>query len=128
VRIWAPWNVRIGHNVTIGGGVEIYAVGKITIGDNTIVSQRAYLCGASHDVSSPTFDLMIGDIKIGNNVWIAAEAFIGPGVTIGDNAIVAARSVVARDVAPWTIVAGNPARVVGERAKTGQNHIKRVYF
>jgi putative colanic acid biosynthesis acetyltransferase WcaF len=116
----------VGDGVTIGGGVQLYSVGRIFIGDGAIISQGAHLCGASHDVNSPKFYLLVGDIVIKSNAWVAAEAFIGPGVSIGSNAVVAARAVVMRDVQEGTIVAGNPARQVGLRSSDGINTLKHL--
>lgn len=125
-RVWAPWNLEIGANVTVGAGVELYCVGQIKLGDQVIVSQRSFLCTASHDIHSPSFDLVAGDIVVDDNAWIAAEALIGPGVTVGKNAVVAARAVVFRNVAPSEVVAGNPAQPISERSVAGRNHLKHL--
>lgn len=112
---FAPWNIELGQFVCIGPGVELYSKDKIKIGNNVIVSQGAYLCTASHDISSRTMDLITKPITVGDNVWIAAKAIVLPGVTIGEGAVVGCGAVVAKNVEPWTVVAGNPARVVGRR-------------
>ena len=109
-----PWLLEIGERSVISWNVKVYNPGKITIGKNTVISQYRHLCAATHDYDSPNFQLLKQPIAIGSNVWIAADAFIGPGVRIGDGAVVAARAVVVRDVASVTLVAGNPARVVKE--------------
>jgi putative colanic acid biosynthesis acetyltransferase WcaF len=110
-----PWQLELGPRVAIGDRVILYNLGPMAIGDNTIISQDAYLCGGSHDYRSTEYPLIRAPITIGKGVWIAAGAFIGPGVTVGDGAVVGARAVVTRDVPPWTVVAGNPARVVKKR-------------
>lgn len=115
VRIWAPWNLKVGNFSSIGPGTDIYNQGEIEIGNRTIISQKTYLCASTHDYNQPTFPLVKKPIKIGNQVWIAADAFIGPGVQIGDGAIIGARSAVFKNIEPWTIVRGNPAEFVKSR-------------
>lgn len=126
VRLWAPWNLELGTNVTVGGGVELYCVGKIKLGNRVIVSQRSFLCTATHDIHSASFDLVAGDIVVEENAWIAAEALIGPGVTIGTNAVVAARAVVFRNVESSQVVAGNPARPISRRSAEARNVLKHL--
>ena len=116
-KFWQPWKLEIGANSWIDGGVNLYAVDKITIGSNAVVSVGAFLCTASHDPLSPIFELKTAPITICDMAWIGANAFIMPGVTIGEGAVVGACSVVTHDVPPWTIVAGNPVRVISSRTK-----------
>lgn len=115
VRIWAPWNLELGNSVGVADGVELYTQGKIVLGNRVTVSQQAYLCTGSHDYQKDGFPLWTAPIQVGENSWIAARAFIHPGVTIGANAIVGACAVVTRDVPAGTIVAGNPAKFVKTR-------------
>lgn len=115
VKIWAPWNLELGDFTTIGPYVDVYNQGKIVIGSNTIISQKSYLCASSHDHEVSNFPLILKPISIGDQVWIAADAFIGPGVTIGEGAVVGARSAVFKDVLNWTVVGGNPAKKVKNR-------------
>ena len=110
-----PWDLRIGQFVIIGPRANLYNLGGLDIGDHVIISQDAYICGGTHDHTDPTYPLIRKKITIGNYVWIAAGAFIHPGVTVGEGALVGARAVVTRDVEPWTIVAGNPAKFVKRR-------------
>jgi putative colanic acid biosynthesis acetyltransferase WcaF len=110
-----PWLLEIKDKSVISWGVRIYNLGRISIGKKTIISQFAHLCGGTHDIKNPGFDLLRTGLEIGNSVWIASDAFIGPGVRIGDNAVIGARAVVVKDVAPCTIVAGNPAKKIGQR-------------
>lgn len=115
-EIWAPWNLELGDNVALSQHTNIYAVDKICIGDNTVISREAFLCAASHDISSPIMELSTAPITIGANCWICARAIILPGVTIGDGAVVAAGAVVTKDVEPWTVVGGNPAKFIKRRS------------
>jgi putative colanic acid biosynthesis acetyltransferase WcaF len=114
-KVWAPWNLIVGDNTSIGDDVDCYSVAQITIGANTIISQYSYLCAATHDYNDPKFPLIPKAISIGDSVWVAAGAYVGPGVKIGDGAIVGAKSCVYKNVDPWTIVGGNPARLLKER-------------
>lgn len=113
--IWAPWKLEMGAESSMGPGVDCYNVAPITLGSKTVVSQRAFLCTASHNIRSADFDLIYSAIIISDGAWIAAEAFIGPGVRVANDAIVGARTVVIRDVAARDIVVGNPQRIVGKR-------------
>jgi putative colanic acid biosynthesis acetyltransferase WcaF len=115
VRIWAPWNLTMGEGACLAVGVDCYCVDKIQLGDWAIVSQRAFLCTATHDIRSERFELVTKPIVIGEKAWIAAEAFVGPGVQVGEGAVVGARSAVFNHVDPWTVVRGNPAIQVGKR-------------
>jgi putative colanic acid biosynthesis acetyltransferase WcaF len=105
----------MGDHSCLSEGVECYSVDRITVGDQAVVSQGAFLCCASHDISSPIMELTYAPIVIESQVWVAARAFVGPGVTVGEGAVVGACAVVTKDVEPWTVVAGNPARVIGKR-------------
>lgn len=115
VKIWAPWNLEVGAYSSLGPKVDCYNQGKISIGTNTIVSQKTYLCASSHDYTKKDFPLVLKPIRIGKGVWIAAEAFVGPNVSIGDNAVIAARSVIIKNVEQNTIVGGNPAKLIKTR-------------
>ena len=118
-KCWQPWKLEIGENAWIDGGVNLYAVDKLVIGAHAVVSTGAFLCTASHDPSSSAFELKTAPIVVRDMAWIGANAFVMPGVTIGEGAVVGACSVVTKDVEPWTIVAGNPARVVKRRQVKG---------
>lgn len=113
--IWAPWNLSLGEDATIADAVDCYCVAPIALGDGATVSQHAHLCAASHDIADPNMRLTTAPIAIGAGAWVCAGAFVGPGVTLGAGAVVGARGVVVRDVEPMAIVAGNPARVIGQR-------------
>ena len=114
-KFYAPWNFECGDFVCVGPRVEVYCKDKVIIGNQVVISQDAYLCTASHDITSKTMGLVTNPIKIGSNVWIAAKATVLPGVVIGDGVVIGACAVVAKCVRPWAIAVGNPASVVGER-------------
>ena len=115
VRIWQPWNLEIGDWTVISEDCEIYNVDKVVIGSRVDVSAGTYVCTAGHDIESPTMELTYAPVVIGDDVWIAARAIVLPNVRIGDGAVVAAGAVVTKDVEPWTVVGGNPARILKKR-------------
>ena len=112
-KIMFPWLLQIGNNTTVSWDVKVYNLGFSSIGNDTMISQYSHLCGGTHDFRSMDFTLLRTGFTIGNNVWIAADAFIGPRVKVNDYAVVAARAVVIKDVPEKTIVAGNPAKIIG---------------
>lgn len=112
VRVTIPWNLSIGDEVIIGFDVLLYNLGPMVIKDRCTISQRSHLCGGTHDYSLPEMPLVKATIQIASDSWICADAFIGPGVRIGQSVVVAARSVVIKDVPSNAIVAGNPARIL----------------
>jgi putative colanic acid biosynthesis acetyltransferase WcaF len=114
-KIMHPWLLTMGEHACLGEDVTVYNLGPISIGAHTVVSQEAYLCAGTHDYTRPDLPLLRPSIEIGAGVWVCAKAFIGPGVKIGDNALVGACAVVVKDVPEGTIVAGNPARVIRKR-------------
>lgn len=114
-NIWAPWNLEIGQRTCIGPNTVIYNPGKIILGNKVAISQYSYLCTASHDYNSKFHTLYWKSIIIKDFAWIAADSFIGPGVTIGEGAVVGARAAVFKDVDPWTVVGGNPAKYIKQR-------------
>jgi putative colanic acid biosynthesis acetyltransferase WcaF len=113
--VWAPWHLEIGDYSVLSSGVDCYCVNKIRIGSKVAVSQRSFLCTASHDTRSLKRPLITKPIDIGNHVWIAAEAMVLPGVTIAEGAVIGARSVVSSDMPAWMICVGNPCRAVKRR-------------
>jgi len=116
VLIECPWNLSVGAESSIGDRAILYCLGTVQIGSRTTVSQGAHLCAGTHDHRRASMPLVRATISIGDDVWIAADAFVGPGVTVGTGAILGARGVAMRDLAPWRIYAGNPAVSVRERA------------
>jgi putative colanic acid biosynthesis acetyltransferase WcaF len=115
VRIECPWNLAVGHDSAIGDGVFLYCLGPVSIGNRVTVSQGAHLCAGTHDFTRRSMPLQRPAIEVGDDAWICADAFIGPGVTVGAGAILGARGVAMRSLAPWTIHAGNPAIAVRPR-------------
>lgn len=110
VRIWAPWQLSVGDRVGFGGGAHLYNMAPLTVAGGAMISQGAHLCGGTHDIDSPNFQLVAKPISIGAHAWICAESFVGPGVSIPEGCVIAARAVVARSIdEPWTVWAGNPA-------------------
>ena len=114
-KIWAPWNVEMGSYVAIDDDVNLYSAAKITIGTKVAISREAFICTASHDITKPNRPLVTAPITICDGVWIGARAIILPGVTIGEGAVVAAGAVVTKDVEPFTVVGGNPAKFLKKR-------------
>ena len=114
-RIQLPWNLTMHHRACLGDRANAYTLGPIMIGEGATIAQEAYLCSGTHDFASPALPLQTSPIHIGADVFVGARAFILPGVTIGDRAIIGACSVVTKNGAPSAIVAGNPAKQIGTR-------------
>lgn len=117
VRIAIPWNLTIGTHAAVGDRAILYALGPIRIGERCTISQGAHLCAGTHDYRDPTMPLVKSPITIGDDAWICADAFVGPGVTVGKFAIVGARAVVMNNVDENVIVIGNPAREIRRRSQ-----------
>ncbi|MCD8134633.1 MAG: putative colanic acid biosynthesis acetyltransferase [Parabacteroides gordonii] len=115
VKIWAPWNLEMEAYSCLGPEVDCYNPASVKIGRHSTVSQKSYLCASSHDITHSASPLIIAPIIIEDQVWIAADSFVGMGVTIGQGAVVGARASVFKAIAPWTLVVGNPARVLKKR-------------
>lgn len=110
-----PWNLTLGEEAALGEHVLVYDLGPVTVGARATVALRAHLCAGTHDLARPDLPLLRPPVVIGAQAFVGADAFVGPGVTVGEGAVVGARAVVVRDVPPWTVVVGNPARSVGPR-------------
>ena len=122
VRIWAPWNLEMAPKACLGPRVICYSMAPIMIGERAVVSQGAHLCTGSHDYTVARFPLFARPIDIGADAWICTEAFIGPGVQIGEGAVVGARAVAMRSQPAWMVCAGNPAGPIKPRS-----HPRRVH-
>jgi putative colanic acid biosynthesis acetyltransferase WcaF len=115
VKIQFPWCLKIADFSAVGDGAIIYNLGLVTIGARVTISQYAHLCAGTHDYTSRDMLLVKRPIMIEDDAWICADAFIAPGITVGRGAVVGARAAVFTDVAPWTVVGGNPARRIKQR-------------
>ncbi len=115
VKITYPWKLKVGDYSWIGDNVELYTLGQITIGSNTIISQRSYLCTGGHDYGKKTFDIFSLPIVIGDSCWLATDIFVAPGISIGNGCIIGARSSVFKNLPEETICYGNPCSVIRKR-------------
>lgn len=113
--VFQPWLLTMDDYACLAEGVDCYNAAPVRIGRNATVSQRAFLCTAGHDISDPHHAQTDAPIDIRERAWVCAEAFVGQGVTVGEGAVCAARSVVIKDVEPWTVVGGNPAKFIKKR-------------
>jgi len=115
-RIYFPWNLTVGDWSAIGEEALIYNLGPVKIGSRATISHRAHLCAGTHDYARPELPLLKPPIEIGDQAWVCADAFVGPGVVVGEGAVVGARAVVMKNVEPWSVVIGNPARFIKKRS------------
>jgi len=116
-RVWAPWNLICEDQVTAGDHAEIYNPAPVHLGSHAILSQNAYLCGATHDFDDPAFPLLAYAMEVGPYAWVAARACVAPGVNVGEGAVLGLASVATRDLEPWGVYAGAPAVKVRERKR-----------
>lgn len=114
-KIYYPANLIMDEYACLASDVDCYNVAPVHVGKFATVSQGAFLCTASHDISSPTHDLITAPITIEAQSWVGAQAYVGMGVTIGEGAVVGARAAVFKDIEPWTVVGGNPAKFIKKR-------------
>jgi putative colanic acid biosynthesis acetyltransferase WcaF len=117
-KVWAPWNLICEDRVSVADDAEIYNPSPIHFGSHAIVSQGAYICGATHLYNEPEFRLVSFPMRLGAYSWICARAAVNPGVNVGDGAILALGSVATKDLEPFGIYAGVPARKVKERLRS----------
>ncbi len=115
VKVEQPWNLAIGENSSVGDYAILYCLGPVRIGKNVSVSQYVHLCAGSHDYTRSDLPLLRPPITIEDDVWLAADVFVGPSVTIGKGAVVGARASVFKDLAPGKVYGGEPARVLRDR-------------
>ena len=116
-RIWAPWLLETESLATIGRGVELYNVGGVFIGERAIISERAFICGATHDYNSVEFTIVPRRIVIKKKAWICAQSTVLPGVTCGEGAVLGAASLATRDLEDWSVYGGVPAKMLRERKR-----------
>ena len=119
VSVAVPWNLTVGAHTAVGDHAILYSLGPITLGERVTVSQHAHLCAGTHDHTHPDMPLLRPPIVVEDDVWVAADAFVGPGVRIGRGVVVGACAAVFRDLPPWTVCVGNPARPVKPREYLG---------
>ena len=116
VKVTFPWRLRVGVNSWLGEESWLLNLASIDIGDDVVISQRAFLCTGSHNWSCESFDLIARPIVVGDGAWICANVFVGPGVTIGEGCVVTAGSVVTTDLPANMICSGHPAVPVKRRS------------
>ena len=119
-RVFYPRNLTLAAHAALGRRVNCYNMARITVGERAVVSQGAHLCGGTHAIDDPSFQLIARPIVVGAHAWVAAEAFVGPGTTIGEGAVLGARAVAVKDVPAWTVYAGNPARFIRDRKRVSR--------
>ena len=119
VRVTYPWKTEIGDFSWVGDHVELYSLDRISIGSHSVISQRSYLCTGSHDMDDLAFSYVTAPITVGDQVWIASDVFVAPGVKVGRGAVIGVRSSVLKDVPPEVVAMGEPARVVRNRLAPG---------
>ncbi|MFC6645042.1 putative colanic acid biosynthesis acetyltransferase [Granulicella cerasi] len=116
-KVWAPWNLVCADHVAAGDGVELYNPSPMHLGSHAIISQSAYICGATHDYNDPRFPLQSFRMEIGAYAWICARASVLPGVKVGEGAVLGLGSIASKNLEPWTVYSGNPAQAVRERVR-----------
>ena len=117
-KIHSPWNLFCDEQVTAGDGVEIYNPAPLHLASHVILSQEAYICGATHDFDDPAFPLLAYEMRFGAYAWVCARASVAPGVNIGEGAVLGLASVATKNLDPWTVYAGTPAIRVKDRKRT----------
>ena len=117
-RVWYPPNLEMEAYACLGPRVICYCMAPIRLRAHALVSQGGHLCAGTHRIDDAAFQLVSRPIDIGANAWIAAEAFVGPGVTVGEGAVLGARAVAMRSLEPWAVYSGNPAVRLKSRPRT----------
>ena len=115
VKMTYPWKISIGNNSWIGDDVVLYSLGEIEIGDNTVISQKSYICTGSHDYNKADFPIYSEKITIGNQCWLATDVFVAPGISIGEGTVVGARSSVINNLESFSVYVGSPAKFLKKR-------------
>ncbi|MDR1543310.1 MAG: putative colanic acid biosynthesis acetyltransferase [Prevotellaceae bacterium] len=114
-KVFMPWNLEMDEYACLADDVDCYNVDKVKIGKHATISQRAFLCTASHDIEKNNMPLITAPITIENYAWVAVDAFVGMGVTIGEGAVIGAKTCIVKDVEPWAVMAGSPAKFIKKR-------------
>jgi putative colanic acid biosynthesis acetyltransferase WcaF len=118
-KVWAPWNLVCADHVAAGDNAEIYNPAPVQLDSHVILSQHAYLCGATHDIDDPAFPLVAYAMHVEAYAWICARASVGPGIRVGEGAVLGLGSVATSDLKPWTVYSGHPAVAIRERRHGG---------
>ena len=118
-RIWAPWNLHAADSVAIADDAEIYNPAPMHFGSHAIISQGAYLCGATHDYDRADFPLLAFTSEVGAYAWVCARAIVSPGVCLGEGAVLGLGAIATRSLEPWSVYAGVPARRIKDRQRPG---------
>ena len=116
-KIHSPWNLLCDDQVTAADGVEIYNPAPLKLGSHVILSQGAYLCGATHDFDDPAFPLLAYAMEVGPYAWICARASVGPGINVAEGAVLGLGAVATRNLEAWKVYAGSPAAFIKERQR-----------
>ena len=116
VKTTYPWNLSIGDYSWIGDEVVLYSLGEIEIGEHTVISQRSYICTASHKYNVPEFSIYSEKVSVGAQCWLAADVYVAPGLTIEDGVVVGARSTVLSDLKGYKVYVGSPVKCIKDRA------------
>ena len=116
-KVWAPWNLICAGHVAAADGAEIYNPAPVNLGSHAILSQDAYICGATHDYDDPAFPLIAFAMSFGPYSWVCARASVAPGVCMEEGAVLGLGSVATRNLEAWTVYAGVPAVKVKERRR-----------
>jgi putative colanic acid biosynthesis acetyltransferase WcaF len=117
-KVWAPWNLVCADHVAVGDGAEIYNPAMVRLDSHVILSQDCFLCGATHDYNDPEFPLLAYKMQVERYAWICAHASVGPGVHVGEGAVLGLGAVAPHDLKPWIVYGGNPATALRERTRT----------
>jgi len=123
-RIWAPWNLVCEDVVGVADEAIIYNPARVELRSHSTVSQQAYLCGATHDYDDPSFPLVAAPIEIGAYAWICARATVQPGIRIGEGAVLGLGAVATRDLEPWSVNVGIPARKIRQRKRNREGSVR----
>lgn len=119
VHIEIPWNATLGRSTIVGDHATLYCLGRVTVGADVTISQNAYICAGTHDYTREDFPLLRVPVTIHDHAWIAAGAFVGPNITVGEGVVLGARAVAMKDLEPWSVYGGNPAKRVKDRPRFG---------